>query len=119
VFGDIDNDGGIDVLVINRDAPAYLLMNVHPNRKNSVTLRIVDIHGRDAIGATVFGNIGTRSFMHSVQSAWSYMAANDPRVHFGLENETELTEVKVRWATGEETSFENLSRGIHTLKQPQ
>ena len=119
VFGDIDNDGGIDVLVINRDAPAYLLMNVHPNRKNSVTLRIVDIHGRDAIGATVFGNVGNRSFMHSVQSAWSYMAANDPRVHFGLGNETELTEVKVRWATGEETSFENLSRGIHTLNQPQ
>lgn len=119
VFGDLDNDGGIDVLVINRDAPAYVLMNVHPNRKNSVTLKIVDMHGRDAIGATVSGKIGNTTFTHSVQSTWSYMAANDPRIHFGLGDATEIMEVKVRWVTGEETFFGNFAQGIHTLNQPQ
>ncbi len=69
VFGDINNDGRIDVLVVNRDAPAYLLMNVHPNKSNSVTLRVVDSNGRDAIGAVVTANVNGKIVTHPVQFA--------------------------------------------------
>jgi len=117
VFGDVDNDGGIDVLVINRDGPAYLLMNVHPNRTKSVTIRVLDSHGRDAIGAIVSARIGDQIFTHPVQSAWSYMAANDPRVHFGLGDAASIEDVKVRWVDGGETSFGILMKGTHILQQ--
>lgn len=117
VFGDVNNDGGIDVLVINRDAPAYLLMNVHSNRDNSVTLSVLDTFGSDAIGAVVSARIGEETHMHPVQSAWSYMAANDPRVHFSLGSATTIEDVTVRWVDGKESMFGSLPKGFHTLQQ--
>jgi enediyne biosynthesis protein E4 len=116
-FGDIDNDGGIDVLVVNRDAPAYLLMNVHPSKKNGVTFRILDAHNRDALGAVVSAKVNGETITHPVQSAWSYMAANDPRVHFGLRDDTEVQNVKVRWVDGTTTDFGKFTSGFHTLRQ--
>lgn len=117
VFGDVDNDGGVDVLVINRDGPAYLLMNVHPNRSNSVVLRILDSYGKDAIGAVVRGEVGGNTFTHPVQSAWSYMAANDLRVYFGLGNEKSIENVTVTWVDGTETRFGTLEKGMHVLRE--
>ena len=119
VFGDINNDGGIDVLVINRDAPAYVLMNVHPSKNNSVQFKVLDTNSRDAIGAIVSGLIGTTRMTHPVQSAWSYMAANDPRVHIGLGDATEITDVSVTWVDGTKTNFGTFKRGIHTLIKEQ
>ncbi len=117
VFGDINNDGRIDVLVVNRDAPAYLLMNVHPNKSNSVTLRVVDSNGRDAIGAVVTANVNGKIVTHPVQSAWSYMAANDPRVHFGLGGVKNITDVSVRWIDGTKSEFGTLEQGFHVLNE--
>lgn len=116
VFGDVNNDGGIDILVINRDAPAYLLMNVHEDRANSVRLRVLDEHGRDAIGAVVSAKVGDRRVTHPVQSAWSFMAANDPRVHFGLGDASSIEDVTVRWIDGTNSSFGSYESGIHTLQ---
>ena len=115
VFGDINNDGGIDVLVINRDAPAYVLMNVHPSKGNSVQFKVLDSHGRDAIGAVLSGTIGATRMTRPVQSAWSYMAANDPRVHFGLGDASEITDVTITWVDGSTTDFGSFKRGMHTL----
>ncbi|MBC8310563.1 MAG: CRTAC1 family protein [Phycisphaerales bacterium] len=117
VFGDINNDGGIDVLVVNRDAPAYLLMNVHPDRDNSVTFRVIDSHGRDALGAVVTAKVNNKTITHPVQSAWSYMAANDPRVHFGLGDANGVTDVTVRWVDGSKTTFGSFDKGFHILKE--
>ncbi len=119
VFGDINNDGGIDVLVINRDAPAYVLMNVHPSKNNSVQFKVLDTNSRDAIGAIVSGTIGTTRITRSVQSAWSYMASNDPRIHIGLGDATEITDVSVTWVDGTQTNFGTFKRGIHTLVKEQ
>jgi hypothetical protein len=118
VFGDLDNDGGIDVLVINKDAPAYLLMNVHPNRANAVTLRIVNESGSDAIGAVVKATRGDTKITKSVQSAWSIMAANDPRIHIGLGEEKEINQVSVRWVDGTTTEFGTFGQGLHILEKP-
>lgn len=117
VFGDIDNDGGVDVLVINRDAPAYLLMNRSPERGNYVLLDLRDSEGKPAIGALVTASIGGVSSVWAVQSAWSYMAANDPRIHIGLGKECCVTDIEILWPGGAISTHNDLPAGIHTIQQ--
>ena len=71
------------MLVVNRDGPAYLLMN-RAVRGNWVRFRVLTPSGRDAHGATVSVNVGGLRVHRDVQPAASYFASNDPRVHFGL-----------------------------------
>jgi hypothetical protein len=104
-FGDLDNDGGLDIVVVNRDAPAYLLRNVVRARGHWIMFRVVDEHGRDALGATVTLSAGQRRVWRDVMSAYSYLASNDPRVHVGLGSDTRVADVKVRWVDGQVESF--------------
>jgi len=104
-FGDIDNDGGIDIVVMNRDARPYLLHNVVRARGHWLMFRILDAHGRDALGAELTMSIGSRSIRRDVRAAYSYLSSNDPRVHVGLGNETRVRNVTVRWPDGVRDSF--------------
>ena len=104
-FGDIDNDGGVDIVVVNRDGPPYLLHNIVTARGHWLTLRVVDEHGRDAIGAQVTMKVAGRTIRRDVRAAYSYLASNDPRVHVGLGAETTAREVTVRWPDGKTQSF--------------
>jgi hypothetical protein len=99
-FGDIDNDGGVDIVIVNRDGPAHLLRNVTPARGHWIAFRVLDEHGRDALGARVTMQVGGRTITREVRSAYSYLAANDPRVHIGLGDATDVTDVTVRWLNG-------------------
>ena len=99
-FGDLDGDGGIDVVVANRDAPPYLLLNRVPARGHWLAVRALDEHGRDALGATVTLTLGERRLRRDVRTAWSYCAASDPRVHFGLGEHTAVDRLEVRWPDG-------------------
>ena len=103
-MGDVDDDGGIDLVVVNKDAPTYLLMNRAP-RGNWVRFRVLNRHGSDAIGATVWGTVDATRQRRSVQTATSYLASHDPRVHFGLGLATRIADVEVRWPTGETEAF--------------
>lgn len=114
-FGDIDNDGGVDIVVVNRDARPYLLHNVVAPRGHWVMLRIVDEHGRDALGATVTMKVGGRTIRRDVRAAYSYLASNDPRVHVGLGRETMAREVTVRWADGTKDVFRDVPADRITL----
>jgi enediyne biosynthesis protein E4 len=96
-FGDIDNDGGIDVLISNRDGPAHLLRNVVPRRGHWLSARVLEEHGRDAFGAVVTVTAGSRTLRTTVRAAYSYMASNDPRIHVGLGADTRIESVAVRW----------------------
>ena len=117
-FGDIDNDGGVDVLVVNRDGPAYLLRNRVGHRANWIMFRLVAANGSDAIGATVTMAAGDRHIIRSVRTGYSYLAANDPRVHVGLGDATDVSNVTVRWPDGEVERFGDLAAGeIHTLRR--
>jgi len=104
-FGDIDNDGGVDIVVVNRDGRPYLLHNIVRARGHWLTMRVVDEHGRDAIGAQVTMKVGGRTIRRDVRAAYSYLASNDPRVHIGLGAETTAHEVTVRWPDGTTQSF--------------
>jgi enediyne biosynthesis protein E4 len=96
-FGDVDGDGGIDVLVVNRDGPAHLLRNVAPQRGHWLSIRAVDSHRRDALGAQLTITAGARRIHADVRAAYSYLASNDARVHVGLGTATRVDQVQVRW----------------------
>jgi hypothetical protein len=103
-FGDVDADGDVDVLVSNKDGPAYLLINCAAKQGHWLGLRVVQ-EGRDALGATVQVRVGGRTLARIVRSAYSYCAASDVRVHVGLGAASAADEVRVRWPGGPEESF--------------
>jgi enediyne biosynthesis protein E4 len=104
-FGDIDNDGAIDVVVVNRDSRPYLLHNIIGQRGHWIMFRVLEEHGRDALGAEVTMTIGSRTIRRDVRAAYSYLASNDPRVHVGLGQETIARNVTVRWPGGARETF--------------
>ena len=117
-FGDVDNDGGVDVLVVNRNAPAYLLYNVTAQRGNWMAFEVLDEHGRDALGAVVTFSVAGARKTREVRTAYSYLAANDPRIHVGLGSEERVSEVVVRWTDGQSEIFGAFEAGqIVTLQQ--
>jgi hypothetical protein len=106
-FGDVNGDGAIDILVVNKDAPAQLLMNQTSMRHRSMTFRVINAHGADALGARVSIRFsGGDVLTQEVRSGYSYCAASDPRVHVGLgwERRT-VEEVVVRWVDETRESF--------------
>ena len=109
--GDVDNDGGLDLLVVNRDGPAYLLMNRVPNRGNWIRFKVSSREGRDAYGALVTAMVGTNEINRRVQPEGSYLDSNDPRVHFGLGNEPQVRKVEVLWPSGEIEAFGDFDAG--------
>jgi len=104
-FGDFDNDGGVDILIANRDAAPHLLRNVVPKRGHWLLLRVLDRTGRDAIGATLSIAAGARTLRRDVRTGYSYLAANDPRVHVGLGGLAKVESVTVRWVDGTSERF--------------
>ena len=96
-IGDIDNDGGLDLLIVNRDGPANLLMNQISGRGQWIRFEVLTRDGHDAHGATVSADVGALRVQRDVQTAGSYLASNDPRVHFGLGSESSVRNVVVRW----------------------
>ena len=104
-FGDVDDDGGIDILVSNRDARPHLLRNTAPQRGHWLSVRVVEEHGRDALGAELTVVVGDERIRCDVRSAYSYLASNDPRVHVGLGRATRVDQIRVRWPGGMTEAF--------------
>ena len=103
--GDVDDDGGLDLLVVNRDASPYLLMNRVPQRGNWMRFKVLTRDGRDAHAATVSLQVGEARKYRDVQPAASYLSSNDPRVHFGLGKMERASNVRVQWPSGVTESF--------------
>ena len=117
-FGDIDNDGRVDILVVNRDQRAHLLHNVTKESGRWVSFRALNQHGSDAIGAVVSFEVQGQRIWRSVRTAHSYLAASDPRVHSGLAANDQLANVTVLWPNGVVEKFGDFEAGrVWQLKQ--
>jgi hypothetical protein len=104
-FGDLDNDGGIDIVISNRDGPTHILHNLIGRRNHWVTFKVLDSRGLEAIGALLRLEAGGRRQWRQVQPNQSYCSSNDPRVHYGLGKVTQVDKVVVRWPKGTEETF--------------
>ena len=102
-FGDVNNDGGMDILVTNNNGPARLLLNTVPNRGHWLMVHLEGTKtNRSAYGSVVNVVRKDGTFMQRwVRGDGSYLAANDPRAHFGLGKETAVDRIDVHWLAGE------------------
>ncbi len=100
-FGDINNDGNVDVVLLNIGETPTLLINRTANTNHRVLFRLIGTKSnRAAIGARV--TVTSRSFkqMNEVRSGASYLSQNDLRLHFGLGSDDLMTSVEVLWPSG-------------------
>jgi hypothetical protein len=104
-FGDLDNDGDIDIVVVNLGSSAHVFRNQAGNLGTWVMFRMLNREGVDAIGATIKAVAAGRAQWRTVQPAYSYCASNDPRVHFGLGSAKAVEEVMVHWPRGDVELF--------------
>jgi hypothetical protein len=101
-FGDVNNDGGVDILVTNNNGPARLLLNTVPDRGHWILVRLEGVQtNRSGYGSVVelVRKDGT-SVKRWARGDGSYLAANDPRIHFGLGKSPDIDRIQVHWLAG-------------------
>ena len=118
--GDLDEDGGMDLVVVNKDAQVNVLHNVVANRGNAVVLDVRAATGAPAIGARVEIRLQDgRTVTRTVRSGPGYATASDPRNHVGVGQPDDVAAVTVRWPNGATASFDALPAGtVHVLTPP-
>jgi enediyne biosynthesis protein E4 len=119
-FGDLFNDGHIDVVLNNMDASPSLLRNVCNNANHWLSLKLVGgpKSGHDAIGAKVFLTAAGVRQRADVFSGGSYASSSDPRLHFGLGSATKADKVEIHWPSGtiDEISVAGIDRVITVVE---
>jgi hypothetical protein len=104
-FGDVDNDGDVDILVGNNNGPVRLLLNQAAAGRHWIGLRLVGPGGRDMLGARVEVKAVAGVRYRRARSDGSYASANDPRVQVGLDASAAPPDVVVRWPDGRSETF--------------
>jgi hypothetical protein len=129
-FGDYDNDGDTDVLVMNMNEPPSLLRNEYNRRavrgvNNWLTIKLVGTKSnRSAIGARVRVRVGSHVQAQEVAGQSSYYSSNDPRLHFGLGAGMKAEQIEIRWPNGRTETlkdvpanrFITIKEGVGVLK---
>jgi hypothetical protein len=104
-FGDFDNDGDVDILIMNINEPPSLLRNDLSGNNHWLKVKLIGVKSnRSAIGATAIASYSGRKQARAVTAQASYLSVNDPRLHFGL-GEAESADLEVRWPSGARQTF--------------
>src|SRR6266853_1634573 len=120
-FGDVNNDGNMDIAILNVGEPPTLLINRTRNANHRVLFKLIGAKSnRAAIGARVtILAAGVRQFSE-VRGGGSYLSQNDLRQHFGLGAATKIDSVEIRWPTGKVEMLENIaSDAIYTIVEEE
>jgi enediyne biosynthesis protein E4 len=124
-FGDINNDGNIDVVAWNVGAPPSLFLNETRNPNHRVLFHLIGTKGsKAAIGARVTVTTtspgGPVNRMDEVRAGGSYLSTSDPRLHFGLGDAAIMTRVQIRWPSGLVEDLKDVSvDAIYTIVEGQ
>jgi hypothetical protein len=121
--GDLDNDGAPDLVLCTVGGPVRILKNIAPQRGHwlELRLRLPQQGNRDAIGAEAIVIANGKKHWAVLQPATSYLASNDPRLHFGLGSAATVDFIEVLWPDGAKEKFDGgpadkllvLGKGVH------
>jgi len=108
-FGDVNNDGNLDIVVFNAAGPPSLFLNETRNANHRVLFRLIGTKSnRAAVGTRVTVYTSSMTQIDEVRGGGSYNSTNDTRLHFGLGRDAMMSKVKVQWPSGLEQEFSNV-----------
>ena len=118
-FGDIDNDGDVDIVVNDLDSAPQFLRNDGGNKNNWIIVKTIGTKSnRNGIGARVKVVSGDLTQLDEVRSGGSYLSQNDLKLHFGLEKRTSVDLIQVRWPSGAVDTLTNVKvNRVVTVKE--
>ena len=101
LFGDIDTDGDVDVVLCQSNSPTVILRNEVGSENAWLTVKLVGTDGNtDAIGAQVQLEVDDMTLLREVICGASYLSGNDPRLTFGLGDASQIDNLQIRWHNG-------------------
>ncbi len=108
-YGDYDNDGDLDLLVINLNDTPKLLRNDGGNKNNWLTIQArLPGNKSDAFGARITVTVGALKQLRDLVPVTGYLSQADPRCHFGLGNAVKADTVEIRWPNKQTTILRNV-----------
>jgi hypothetical protein len=114
-FGDFDNDGDLDILIVNLNEPPSLLRNEVAGAHHWLKLKLIGTRSnRSAIGARVRVSYAGKQQVQEVMAQSSYLSVNERRLHFGL-GSVETANVEIRWPSGAVETFDKVKAGLLTV----
>jgi len=118
--GDYDNDGDMDIFVVNLNSHCVFLRNNKGNQNNWIILNLTGTtSNRDGIGARIKLTSGGKTQIAQRKTTTGYLSQNDPRIHFGLAKNQIIDLIEITWPSGKVQTLENVTPNqILEVKEP-